>query len=79
MLVTHWALSDLSGPVLTALTLEPSNGTEDTAEALQQAKLNLMHDVARKYGDKGNFYTHPFAWAPFVLIGDGAQSKLPAS
>ena len=79
LLVTHWALSDLSGPVLTALTLEPSNGTEDTAEALQQAKLNLMHDVARKYGDQGNFYTHPFAWAPFVLIGDGAQSKLPAS
>jgi CHAT domain-containing protein len=79
LLVTHWALSDVSGPALTALTLQPSNGTEDTAQALQQAKLYLMHDAARKYGEKGNFYTHPFAWAPFVLIGDGAQSKSPAS
>jgi CHAT domain-containing protein len=79
LLVTHWALSDLSGPVLTALTLQPSNDAVDTAQALQQAKLNLMHDVARKYGEKGYFYTHPFAWAPFVLIGDGAEVKAPAS
>jgi CHAT domain-containing protein len=79
LLATHWELSDASGPVLTALTLQLSDEAPDTADSLRQAKLNLIHEVARKYGEKGYFYTHPFAWAPFVLIGDGAQIKAPAS
>jgi CHAT domain-containing protein len=79
MLVTHWSLSDLSGPPLTALTLNPSSADEGTAMALQQAKLSLIHEAARSLGEKGNFYTHPYAWAPFVLIGDGAPAKSPAS
>jgi hypothetical protein len=25
------------------------------------------------------FFTHPFAWAPFVLIGDGLRTPTPPS
>ena len=33
----------------------------DKAEALRQAKLELM---------QGGRYAHPYYWAPFVLVGE---------
>jgi CHAT domain-containing protein len=36
-------------------------------EALRQAKLALMKK--KKIGSKSISYSHPFLWAPFILIG----------
>jgi CHAT domain-containing protein len=73
LLVTHWALSDVSGLLLTTLTLSPPNPSVGSAEALREAKLMLIHVVSARFGATGKFYTHPFAWAPFVLVGDGVR------
>lgn len=37
---------------------------KDKAEALQEIQVDFIN---RKYGDK---YSHPYYWAPFILIGD---------
>jgi len=79
LLVTHWELEDRAGPLLAALTLNPSDNHADTAAALQTAQLSLMQDVSKRLGASGNFYTHPFIWAPFVLIGDGVRPVRPAA
>ena len=71
LLVTHWELSDASGPLLTALTLRANLKLQDSAEALREAKLSLIHEVAQRAHQNGNFFTHPFAWAPFILVGEG--------
>jgi CHAT domain-containing protein len=73
LLVSHWELSDRSAPLLAALTLAPGSGHKDTSEALRAAKHTLIHDVASRFGRDGLFFTHPFAWAGFVLVGDGAE------
>jgi CHAT domain-containing protein len=85
LLVTHWSLDDSAGPLLMALTFTPSGGTPDTAEDLRQAKLTMIQKVGARPGAGNAFFTHPFAWAPFVLIGDGirggdaATSQMPGS
>lgn len=38
------------------------------AEALRQAKLEIMKEVSSVGGQKVS-YSHPFFWAPFVLVG----------
>jgi CHAT domain-containing protein len=79
LLVTHWSLDDNAGPLLTALTFTPSGSTADTAEDLRQAKLTMIQKVGARPGAGYTFFTHPFAWAPFVLIGDGIRSGATAS
>jgi CHAT domain-containing protein len=79
LLVTHWELSDVAAPLLTALTLRAAGTSRDTADALREAKLALIHDAASKAGREGNFYTHPFTWGAFVLIGDGFRISSPAT
>lgn len=77
LFVTHWTLDDSAGPLLTALALTPSAGHRDSAEDLRQAKLALIDKVGTRPGGTYRFYTHPFAWAPFVLVGDGI--RMPAA
>jgi len=76
LLVTHWELSDGSGPLLTALTLREPATEGDSATALQHAKLSVLHDVSARYGVE---YSHPFHWAAFVLVGDGVVHVAPAA
>jgi len=78
LMVTHWELEDTAGPVLTALTLSPWTGAHDSAEDLRRAKLYMIVALGAKPGPSFAFFTHPFAWAPFVLIGDGIR-EVPAS
>jgi CHAT domain-containing protein len=70
LLVTHWELSDASGPLMSSLALRGSKGGEDSATALQKAKLAFIREIAASQGNK---YSHPYHWAPFVLIGDGTR------
>ena len=63
-LATLWTVSDES----TALTmnsfyqqLKQSNINTSKAQALRQAQLELINS---------NRFSHPFYWAPFVMIGN---------
>lgn len=79
LLVTHWSLDDSAGPLLTALTMTPSGPAQDTAADLRQAKLAMIRKVGGQPGGKYVFFTHPYAWAPFVLVGDGVRAAAPTS
>ena len=60
-IVSQWKVDSTSAtPLMTVLHRELLAGT-DKAEALRQAALELRKDKQ---------YSHPFYWAPFVLIGD---------
>lgn len=67
ILVSHWPVRDDVAARLTADTLARLRDHPNLprATALQQAMLALMSD------DKGNGLSHPSAWAPFVVVGDG--------
>jgi CHAT domain-containing protein len=79
LLVTHWSLDDTAGPLLTALSLTPAGAAPDSAEDLRQAKLAMIRKAGSRPGAGNAFFTHPFAWAPFVLVGDGMRSAAPAT
>lgn len=38
------------------------------AQALQQAQIKMLNGHGRKFGESD--YSHPFYWAPFILMGD---------
>jgi CHAT domain-containing protein len=52
--------------------MRPGAGQKDSATALRQAKLDLLAGKGLSGGSA--LYSHPFAWAPFVLIGDGVRA-----
>jgi CHAT domain-containing protein len=83
LLVTHWSLDDTAGPLLTALTFTPAGAAADTAEDLRQAKVTMIQKVGARAGAGNAFFTHPYAWAPFILVGDGihpaATSQAPVT
>jgi CHAT domain-containing protein len=65
VLASHWevpsaATTSLMTGLFENLSRDP---THDTAEALRQAQLRLIAQDAT---------AHPFDWAAFTLIGDGA-------
>jgi CHAT domain-containing protein/Tfp pilus assembly protein PilF len=43
---------------------------EGKAEALRRAQLGLLHGETATSRSSGGNYSHPFYWAPFVLIGN---------
>ena len=63
-MASHWAVASRPTVLLTTemfavYSREPAGGR---AEALRRSQLALA-------SDKGT--SHPFFWAPFVLVGDG--------
>jgi len=70
LLVSHWAVASRATVVLTTTTFEAQakDATLGRAEALRRAQLALA-------GDKDT--SHPFYWAPFVLVGDGGDPAKP--
>jgi len=70
LLVSHWAVASRATVVLTTTTFEAQakDATLGRAEALRRAQLALA-------GDKDT--SHPFYWAPFVLVGDGGDPPRP--
>lgn len=75
VLVTHWSLESVSGQRLMTLTLSPKGRGHDSAEDLRQAKLEMLKEASGEPGGRGVFYSHPFFWAPFVLVGDGIRGS----
>jgi CHAT domain-containing protein len=69
LLVSHWSVfSDAAQRLTTAMFAElerdPGLGRD---EALRRAELALLGDASRPD------LAHPAAWAPFVVVGDGAS------
>jgi CHAT domain-containing protein len=73
LMVTHWSVDDDSAEFITThlmATMKPGAKREDSTMALRQAKLDRLMTAGTPSGPSLVF-SHPFAWAPFVLIGDG--------
>ena len=62
LVVSHWQIPETSNQLIMTSVFRPGSG--DQAEALRRAQLALMDDKA---------YSHPFYWAAFSLVGDGAR------
>ena len=72
LLVSHWPVASqaavrLTTGTLAALQREPKLGR---AEALRRSQLALLDDASL---DRA--YTHPLAWAPFVVVGEGGAGR----
>jgi CHAT domain-containing protein len=80
MLVTHWSTLDLAAMRLMTGTVGTAGmaGREDTAQALRAAQLRMI-DSAGSGKAAPMLLSHPFAWAPFVLIGDGIRARAPGA
>ncbi|MCC7268985.1 MAG: CHAT domain-containing protein, partial [Caulobacteraceae bacterium] len=62
LIVSHWSVdSDSAVRMMTALF---ASGAPTQAEGLQRAQASLQADAA---------LSHPYSWAPFDVIGDGAR------
>jgi CHAT domain-containing protein len=61
MLVTHWDVETNSAVKLTTGSLKNLENSESLSRALQKTKISMMNDKET---------SHPFYWAPFVLIGN---------
>lgn len=73
LLVSHWPVRDDVAARLTVDTirLQHDNPKLSRAEALQQAMRAIRDEPS--HDTPGDSWAHPNAWAPFSLIGDGAQ------
>jgi CHAT domain-containing protein len=69
LFVSHWAvLSDATVKLTTTmLGATAADPTVSRAEAHRRAVLALMEDSANPH------YAHPMFWAPFVVVGEGAN------
>jgi len=63
LIVSHWSV-DVHAMV-TLMTSMFAAGAPTQAEALRQADLKMI--------DSGSRYSHPYYWAAFTVIGDGAR------
>ena len=69
LLVTHWSVESESARDLMVDTFRNMN-KEVKPEALRKAKL-MMKNSTRQKGKEKLSLSHPFFWAPFVLVGEG--------
>jgi CHAT domain-containing protein len=72
LLVTHWSVESQAARDLMVKTFEQMK-KENRPDALRNAKLD-MKKSSRPLKDNSNVklsLSHPFFWAPFVLVGEG--------
>lgn len=66
LLVSHWSVdSAATRTLMTQLVTHLRNDRMGRAEALRAAMLDVAADKQQP------FFSHPFFWAPFVIVGDG--------
>jgi CHAT domain-containing protein len=70
LLVSQWTISDESTSIIMSeFYRNLKQNKMSKANALRRAKLYLMKQT-KKIGNIRISYSHPFFWAPFVLIGN---------
>ena len=72
LLVSHWPVNSYAATMLTSRTFAEmrKSPTIGRAEGFRRAMLALMSD------DKRPWAAHPSMWAPFVVVGAGADASL---
>ncbi len=68
IVVSLWSVDSSSTARLMEMFYKNLLSGMNRAEALRQAKLELMKESDRLYGEDVS-YRHPFFWAPFVFLG----------
>jgi len=68
MLVSHWYVDDTATSDLVTATVQNAATGMNKAHALRKAMLAMMHRTDRDFA-------HPFFWAPFVFVGEGAANE----
>lgn len=69
VMATLWAVADASTGTFMQDFYRRHEGQQLTkAEALRQAQLAFIQNS--QAGDGGRSYTHPYYWAPFILMGN---------
>lgn len=77
LIVTHWSVDDTASALLVAETLRRlAGGRMVAADALREAQLAMIADAGA--GRLPAVFAHPFFWAGFALVGDGAAVARPA-
>lgn len=73
LLASHWPVRDDVAARITVRTIEIQRDqpTLSRAEAFQRAMQEIRNDAS--HDTLTDSWAHPNAWAPFTLIGDGAQ------
>jgi CHAT domain-containing protein len=73
LLVSQWSVDDVATRVLMTEVFRrhASVPAIQRAEALRQAMLAVM---TRAQG-KTAYFAHPYAWAPFMLVGEGGRGR----
>jgi CHAT domain-containing protein len=64
LLVSHWPVRDDAAAAMVSDAVRAQAGGMGRAEALQSAMITLMERPR-------SGFSHPSAWAPFVLVGEG--------
>ena len=69
VLVSHWSVEDRATQAFMAEVFRryARDPTLAWAEAVRQGTVALLQQAS----DKTAYFAHPFAWAPFFLVGDG--------
>ena len=69
VMATLWPVEDKSTSMLMREFYRLREAGMTTAEALRQAQLCLLN--GKITSEEGHDFTHPYFWAPFILIGNG--------
>jgi|GEM_PF-3383636 len=69
VLATQWSVDESTAELMDSF-YRAMTGGQSTAQALRQAKLDMLQKRLR-FGRTEVSLAHPFFWAPFVLIGTG--------
>ncbi len=72
IVVSLWSVDSSSTARLMEIFYRKLLSGMNKAEALRQAKLELMKESDKLYGESVS-YRHPFFWAPFVFVGSSEQ------
>jgi len=77
LLVTHWPVETTSARLLTTdlFRRQAADPKLGRAAALREAALDMIQggELRDDKGQKLFSYAHPIFWAPFALIGEGAN------
>ncbi len=74
LLVSHWNVDDSATQALMSKVFHLYSSKDENlsrAEALRRGMLAVMSDTNTNKA----YFAHPFAWAPFFLVGDGSGSS----
>jgi CHAT domain-containing protein len=73
-LVSQWSVDDAAtDQLMTNLFTAYGKGTDvSRARSLHDAMLKLM--TAGETDPDHAYFAHPFAWAPFIVVGEGGPS-----